>query len=101
MAAHCSGPRRVYSALDSAPQNNELQRTRDGNAAASPLNSVFCGHLTADERKTNGCGGVDAVSRADRSGLGGLAVWCRVHDQVGVACEGPAESAVDAAVESV
>jgi hypothetical protein len=23
------------------PQNNELQRTRDGNAAASPLNSVF------------------------------------------------------------
>jgi hypothetical protein len=23
------------------PSNNELQRTRDGNAAASPLNSVF------------------------------------------------------------
>jgi hypothetical protein len=27
-----------------APQNNELQRTSDGNAAGSPLNSVFCGH---------------------------------------------------------
>jgi hypothetical protein len=26
-----------------ARQNNELQRTSDGNAAGSPLNSVFCG----------------------------------------------------------
>jgi hypothetical protein len=24
-------------------QNNELQRTSDGNAAGSPLNPVFCG----------------------------------------------------------
>jgi hypothetical protein len=30
----------VERALD-LPQNNELQRTRDGNAAGSPLNSVF------------------------------------------------------------
>ncbi len=28
------------------PQNDELQRTRDGNAAASPLNSVFDGRVT-------------------------------------------------------
>jgi hypothetical protein len=28
------------------PSNNELQRTRDGNAAASPLNSVFAGRQT-------------------------------------------------------
>ena len=27
----------------SALPNDELQRTRDGNAAASPLNSVFAG----------------------------------------------------------
>jgi hypothetical protein len=26
-----------------APDNNELQRTSDGNAAGSPLNSVFDG----------------------------------------------------------
>jgi hypothetical protein len=27
-----------------ASPNDELRRTRDGNAAASPLNSVFGGH---------------------------------------------------------
>ncbi len=31
------------SPLPEAPHNDELQRTRDGNAAASPLNSVFDG----------------------------------------------------------
>ncbi len=28
------------------PHNNELQRTSDGNAAGSPLNSVFAGRQT-------------------------------------------------------
>jgi hypothetical protein len=36
--------------LEVAPPNDELQRTRDGNAAASPLNSVLCGHQAASER---------------------------------------------------
>jgi hypothetical protein len=30
--------------LDKRPSNDELQRTRDGNAAASPLNSVLGVH---------------------------------------------------------
>jgi hypothetical protein len=29
--------------MEPGPQNNELQRTSDGNAAGSPLNSVFGG----------------------------------------------------------
>jgi hypothetical protein len=35
----------------SEPDNNELQRTRDGNAAASPLNSVFCGPVSVEARR--------------------------------------------------
>jgi hypothetical protein len=30
-------------------QNNELQRTSDGNAAGSPLNSVLCGPSARQE----------------------------------------------------
>jgi hypothetical protein len=36
---------------DEAPPNDELQRTRDGNAAASPLNSVLCGLTVGFEGK--------------------------------------------------
>jgi hypothetical protein len=31
--------------LEPLLDNNELQRTSDGTAAGSPLNSVFCGRM--------------------------------------------------------
>jgi hypothetical protein len=37
---------RVLAASPEWPPNDELQRTSDGNAAGSPLNSVFAGRQT-------------------------------------------------------
>jgi hypothetical protein len=45
----------LRSHLCSGPANNELQRTRDGNAAASPLNSVFCGRSGPTQGSTSRC----------------------------------------------
>jgi hypothetical protein len=42
------------------PPNNELQRTRDGNAAASPLNSVLGGHYTRRVERIDDCCGRDS-----------------------------------------
>jgi hypothetical protein len=53
-----SGPKAQQSLRE--PQNDELQRTSDGNAAGSPLNSVF--------------GGPDAVE------------WPEVNDRLFRAC---------------
>jgi hypothetical protein len=51
-----------------APSNNQLQRTRDGNAAASPLNSVLDGlvGVRAGETGTNYRGGRRCSNRGVR-----------------------------------
>jgi hypothetical protein len=42
----------VWSGTNQAPSNNELQRTSDGTAAGSPLNSVFGGQTGQDADAT-------------------------------------------------
>jgi hypothetical protein len=41
----------VWMAIPPRPPNDELQRTRDGKAAASPLNSVLGGRPELNQKR--------------------------------------------------
>jgi hypothetical protein len=49
--------------MDTGPPNDELQRTSDGNAAGSPLNSVFDGRNARTEWHSVTAALIEAAAR--------------------------------------